>query len=123
MLPCLQLILTWCLFWFYWKWNPHMRAWVNYARSATYACIFWCAICLCFVVFKPNVDKTDHGAVYHWQQRLTIILWAGMAPMALFGALASWLRLRYYTVTVLNRFRCACRSAWCCAGWPDGPFS
>jgi hypothetical protein len=34
----------------------------------------------------------------------TDILWAGMAPAMFVGALFSYLRLRYYRVTVVGRF-------------------
>ncbi len=38
---------------------------------------------------------------------LTTIMWATFFPMGCLGALLSYLRLRYFMVTVLNRFRCA----------------
>ena len=36
---------------------------------------------------------------------MTNVMWAGLAPAAGLGWLASWLRLRHFTVTVLGRFR------------------
>ncbi|KAJ9517438.1 hypothetical protein QJQ45_016806, partial [Haematococcus lacustris] len=37
----------------------------------------------------------------------TLTMWAGMAPAALLGGLASWLHLRFYRVTVVKRFQTA----------------
>jgi hypothetical protein len=36
---------------------------------------------------------------------LTTIMWATFVPMGCLGALLSYLRLRYFMVTVLNRFK------------------
>jgi hypothetical protein len=35
----------------------------------------------------------------------TIALYAGIFPAACLGALASWLRTRYFMVTTLNKFK------------------
>ncbi|KAJ9531082.1 hypothetical protein QJQ45_000885 [Haematococcus lacustris] len=100
-----QLIMSWCLFYIVWKWSPHAYAVVNYIRSGSYACIFFCATMLTFLQFLPNVDRSDPEAVYAYQQNITIGLWAGMGPAFLWGAVASWMRLSYFTVHVLRKFK------------------
>ncbi|KAJ9516874.1 hypothetical protein QJQ45_027276, partial [Haematococcus lacustris] len=43
------------------------------------------------------------------QEQLTLVMWVGLVPAGLAGALAGWIRLRYFMVTVVNRFRHAPR--------------
>ncbi|GFH11836.1 tiny macrocysts protein B [Haematococcus lacustris] len=39
------------------------------------------------------------------QEQLTLVMWVGLVPAGLAGALAGWMRLRYFMETVLDRFR------------------
>ncbi len=51
----------------------------------------------CIVSCCPQLQKH--------QNQVTIALWAGLAPVAGLGWLASWLRLRYFSLTVAQKFK------------------
>ncbi len=51
------------------------------------------------------MDLSDDSATYSWAQRWTTVMWATFVPAGLLGALASYLRLRYFSHSVLSRFR------------------
>jgi hypothetical protein len=56
--------------------------------------------------WAPEVGVCQHQLVYvhTWVLQTTDVLWAGMAPAMALGALFSYLRLRYFRVTVVGRF-------------------
>lgn len=57
-----------------------------------------------------GIDLDDDQAIEDQERRLTTAMWATFVPAGLIGAMASWVRLNYYHVIVLNRFRCAARA-------------
>lgn len=83
---------------------PHYYPWVNHVRVATYAAVFYAAATLVAVAFTPGVNRRDAAALQEYRHAVTIALWAGIGPAALAGAIGSYLRLRYFLVTVLNRW-------------------
>jgi hypothetical protein len=52
-----------------------------------------------------------HDVLMTCSQQMTSALWAGIAPAALLGAGCSWWRTRYFSVTVVAKFRWACLPA------------
>ena len=51
------------------------------------------------------MDVSDPDAVYQWQRRCTIVMVVGLVPAGLLAAGVSYLRLRYLTHVVVNKFR------------------
>ncbi|KAJ9509395.1 hypothetical protein QJQ45_001848 [Haematococcus lacustris] len=112
-----QLALTSYLVWLLWFWQPQMTGWVNHFRTGTYLSVWWTTLLFLLLAFgigefKPTavlkalgVDLSDDHATLRHQARLTTVMWATFFPVGLLGALASWLRLRYFHRTVLQRFR------------------
>ena len=84
---------------------PHYYDVVNYIRVATYMSIVWSELIFVVLSFHPGTDGNDLLAMSDLSKRLSIICWAGMAPMFALGWFAAWLRLRYYHHTVLDKFR------------------
>ncbi|KAL6762973.1 hypothetical protein V8C86DRAFT_516282 [Haematococcus lacustris] len=100
-----QLALTSYLVWLLWFWQPQMTGWVNHFRTGTYLSVWWTTLLFLLLAFGIGVDLSDDHATLRHQARLTTVMWATFFPVGLLGALASWLRLRYFHRTVLQRFR------------------
>lgn len=80
--------------------EPHLVEWVNHLRAALYTSIAWCGVVLVALTFLPGkTESTVHT--------LSLVLYIGLGPMMVLGALASFLRLRRWQVTVWLRFRAA----------------
>ena len=67
---------------------------------------------LVLITYTPGVsnDPSDNrqetsDAIAKFQHTITIVTYAGLVPAMLLGYFLSWLRIRYFTVTILNRFR------------------
>lgn len=63
------------------------------------------ATVMMFLVFQPGVDTNDPDAIASWNKQLTIIMVAGLLPVASLAVLAAYLRTRYYVVVVANKFK------------------
>jgi hypothetical protein len=59
-------------------------------------------------------DAADEEASQAAMGKLTAVMWGTWVPMGLLGALASWLRLRYFTHRVLPKFRQAAGAGGFC---------
>ena len=63
------------------------------------------AICMAALAWQAGVDITNPDAVQKWADSCTIVMVAGLVPaMLLFGGASYW-RLRYLLVNVLDKFR------------------
>ena len=60
-----------------------------------------------FLAFTPGIESGDPTQLKRFQDNVAIALWVGIVPAGLLGALASYLRLRFYTKTLVNRFSTA----------------
>ncbi len=129
-----ELGLSVCLVYLVWYWQPQLNGWVNHVRVGAYTSVCWCSIIFLILAFglgeckqaskqaskqeqaskqpghsallyPAGVDLSDDSATYSWAQRWTTVMWATFVPAGLIGALASYLRLRYFTHYVLTRFR------------------
>ena len=59
----MQVVASAYLAWIYFKWLPFMHSVVNYIRVASYASVFYAALLLNFVVFRPGKDKGDAAGI------------------------------------------------------------
>lgn len=88
--------------------EPMMVEWVNYLRVGTYTSILYCSIIFMMLQFPPDSVHvallTNPDANHTYVKDLEFAL-LGMIPAFGAGVLASFLRLRFFRVTVLNRFR------------------
>lgn len=71
------------------------------------ASIFYVSIFLPIMAFKLGADPSDPAQLLQLQTNCTISMWAGLLPAAMLGGLASYFRLRFFLVTVVDRFRTA----------------
>jgi hypothetical protein len=53
------------------------------------------------LTYKPSDD------LVRFRNRVTLALWVGLVPAAALGALISYYRQRFFSVTLINRFRSA----------------
>ena len=72
---------------------------------------------LVFITFTPGVTSDTYddspetsAAIKSFQHTITIVTYAGVVPAMALGYFLSWLRLRYFHVTVIGRFRW--RAGW-----------
>jgi hypothetical protein len=121
----IQGVLTLFMFYTYVKWEPSTGKVINMVRSGGFASIFYMVrgflsmrlhlyssqllspqACLgVFLAFTPGIDSGDPSQLNKFQNDVTIALWVGIVPAGLLGALASYLRLRFFTKTLVERFR------------------
>mmetsp|Transcript_29309 Transcript_29309/g.64857 ORF Transcript_29309/g.64857 Transcript_29309/m.64857 type:complete len:2212 (+) Transcript_29309:218-6853(+) len=104
-LAVVYLVFSLVLVCMYVNWEPYYCQWTNYARCAIYTALLYSAVLLMFLQFLPGVDRSDPDEVSEYRRKLTIALVAGLVPVAGLGALASYMRLRFYRVVLVNRFR------------------
>ncbi|KAJ9516689.1 hypothetical protein QJQ45_015158, partial [Haematococcus lacustris] len=106
-LSLLYLACSLALLYLYVYWVPHLNPAVNMIRTASYAMVLWTSLVLVLLAFRTvNLSGQQSAEV---QEQLTLVMWVGLVPAGLAGALAGWMRLRYFMVTVVNRFRHAPR--------------
>ncbi|KAL6764390.1 hypothetical protein V8C86DRAFT_1586354 [Haematococcus lacustris] len=106
-LSLLYLACSLALLYLYVYWVPHLNPAVNMIRTASYAMVLWTSLVLVLMAFRTvNLSGQQSAEV---QEQLTLVMWGGLVPAGLAGALAGWMRLRYFMVTVVNRFRHAPR--------------
>ena len=86
-------------------WVPHQQVVVNIVRTASFASIFYVSLFPPLLAFLPGIDVTDPNLVHQFQTDITIAMWAGIIPTALIGAVFAYLRLRFFVVTVVDKFR------------------
>ncbi|KAL6764360.1 hypothetical protein V8C86DRAFT_1584223 [Haematococcus lacustris] len=102
-LSLLYLACSLALLYLYVYWVPHLNPAVNMIRTASYAMVLWTSLVLVLLAFKTvNLSGQQSAEV---QEQLTLVMWVGLVPAGLAGALAGWMRLRYFMETVLDRFR------------------
>ncbi|GFH07471.1 PAS domain-containing protein, partial [Haematococcus lacustris] len=102
-LSLLYLACSLALLYLYVYWVPHLNPAVNMIRTASYAMVLWTSLVLVLLAFRTvNLSGQQSAEV---QEQLTLVMWVGLVPAGLAGALAGWMRLRYFMVTVVNRFR------------------
>lgn len=99
-----QSILALWLASLYIQWLPHTFNALNIARSASFASIFYCALCLFIMAIRPGVDAHDLEAFNSFRTTVTTAMWAGLAPAALVGAGLAWWRVHFFSVTLMNRW-------------------
>lgn len=80
---------------------PHSYNIMNHVRVATYLSLLYTSIMLVFVIFTPGVAD---GALAEYKASVTTAMWAGQIPMFLLGGVLSHFRLRFFNITVVNRF-------------------
>ncbi|KAG2494212.1 hypothetical protein HYH03_007568 [Edaphochlamys debaryana] len=97
----LQLILSALLTWQYLRWSPHLVDWVNHVRVGLYTSVLLSAVLAVVLVWGP--EEPSEVAAYN--EKVTTLLWALLAPAALVGAAASYARLNLWSGYVLRRFR------------------
>jgi hypothetical protein len=98
-----QAILSFWLASLYIQWLPHTFNALNISRAGSFASIFYCALCLFVLAIHPGVDKSNLDAVQSFRTAVTTAMWAGLAPSALVGAGLAWWRVRFFSVTLMNR--------------------
>lgn len=95
-------------------------AWANYIRMGTFASVLYTSCVFMALQFPPDAVKAAkkedaEGVIYLEYVNAVMISLIGILPAFAVGVLASFFRLRYFTVTIVNRFRCdalmlACRN-------------
>lgn len=84
--------------------------WVNYLRVGTFASIVYASMLFMALQFPPDsinaAHKHDHMATSYitYVHTLQYAL-VGIVPAFALGALASFFRLRYFRVTIADRFK------------------
>ncbi|GFH18052.1 predicted protein, partial [Haematococcus lacustris] len=102
-LSLLYLACSLALLYLYVYWVPHLNPAVNMIRTTSYAMVLWTSLVLVLLAFRTvNLSGQQSAEV---QEQLTLVMWVGLVPAGLAGALAGWMRLRYFMETVLDRFR------------------
>ncbi|GFH16806.1 tiny macrocysts protein B, partial [Haematococcus lacustris] len=62
-------------------------------RTASYAMVLWTSLVLVLMAFRTvNLSGQQSAEV---QEQLTLVMWVGLVPAGLAGALAGWMRLRH----------------------------
>ena len=85
---------------------------INHIRTGAYLAVTWAALLAVVILIKPPGEK---AAAAH-QKLCTDMMLYGLAPMALLGFGASYLRLTTWSKFVLKRFRCTRGSAGAATG-------
>lgn len=86
-------------------------AWVNYFRMGSYMSTVYVACLFTMLQFPPDAIKAAKKAggvtaipYANYVDGLEIAL-IGILPAFLLGVMVSYLRLRFYRITVVNRFK------------------
>lgn len=82
---------------------PHFYDVMNRVRVGTYLSIFYSSILMVMLTFAPGVSDADYPA---YQTSITTAMWAGQLPVFALGMILATLRMRYFHITVVGRFRC-----------------
>ena len=90
-------------------WVPHQQVVINIVRIASFSSIFYVSLFLPLLAFKPGIDITDANQVLQFQTDVTVAMWTGILPAALFGAIGAYFRLRYFLLTAVEKYRVAPR--------------
>lgn len=77
---------------------PLLNSWVNHMRSGLYAALAWIGFMLVVLTFE-----TDNS--YNHRNQLTIIAFAGMAPIGMLAGLASFLMVKFKSAKGHKNYR------------------
>ena len=78
---------------------------VHQIRSASFATVLYMSCLNVFLAFLPGVDPNSAEEVYKFRDNVTIALWGGLLPVALLGATGSYYRQRFFSHTVVEKFK------------------
>ncbi|EFJ44861.1 hypothetical protein VOLCADRAFT_94889 [Volvox carteri f. nagariensis] len=97
----IQAFLCLALTWIFFKNMPYMFAIINHIRVGSYLAVTWAAMLAVAIMFKPK--EPERMALY--EKRITNVMLYGLAPIALLGFGASFLRLHTWSQFVRKRFK------------------
>ncbi|GLI60726.1 hypothetical protein VaNZ11_002824 [Volvox africanus] len=98
----IYLALSLALAWQTLRWSPHLVSWVNYLKAGVSAMVVWCSAVLMLLVFHPGTKSADQRTMEKWNDSITILMLAGIAPAFGVGALISRALLRHVRAAALK---------------------
>lgn len=82
---------------------PHVYNVMNYVRVGTYMSILWTSMMLMAIAFSPDFFYIESFKAY--QINVTDAMWEGQIPVIAFAVFCTYRRLRFFHVTVVDRFK------------------